>query len=247
MNVIKVRDISKEFKIPHEKRDTFVESVIGFLKGEQMRYEEFWALRDINFTVRKGECLGVIGENGSGKSTLLKILANVLVPDKGRVAIKGTVAPFLELGVGFHPDLTAKENVYLYGYMMGMRKREMEAIIDDIFEFAELERFDDMRLKNYSAGMHMRLAFSTAITTDPDIFLIDEVLEVGDDAFKKKCVKKFKEFKREGKTIVYVSHALRTVKNICERSILLSEGKIISEGESGTVIDDYYKLLERKK
>lgn len=178
--------MSKCFRIPHEKRVTVYDNVIGKIKGKSYTYEVFEALKDVTFNVKKGETFGIIGENGSGKSTILKIISGVLVADTGSVKVKGKMAPFLELGVGFQPELTAVENVYLYGALMGMNRSEMDAKLDSIFEFAELERFRDTKLKNYSSGMYARLAFATSISIDPDILLIDEVLSVGDQAFQAK-------------------------------------------------------------
>lgn len=244
-NVIVVENVSKHFKIPHEKKRTVFENVVGIFKGKN-GYEEFWALRDVSFTIKRGDTTGIIGENGSGKSTLLKIIAGVLYPDSGKIKVNGNIAPFLELGVGFQPELTARDNVYLYGAIMGITKKEITRRYDEIFEFAELKRFENMKLKNLSSGMTMRLAFSTAVYTDPDIFLIDEVLSVGDESFQKKCSEKFEEFKRDRKTIILVSHALDSVKKICKKTILLNKGNIVSEGESEKVIDDYHKLIKNR-
>ena len=245
--MIEVNNVSKRFKIPHEKRTTVYDNIIGKITGSSYSYEVFEALRDVSFKIKKGETFGIIGENGSGKSTLLKILAGVLVPDSGNVKVNGKVAPFLELGVGFHPELTAVENVYLYGAIMGMNRKEMDGKIDSIFEFAELERFRDAKLKNFSSGMYMRLAFATAISTDPDVLLLDEVLAVGDEAFQKKCHDKMDEYRRNGKTIVFVSHALGVVEEMCKRSILLTKGLVKSEGYSEKVIYDYHANLFKKE
>lgn len=238
-DAIIVENVSKRFKIPHEKKRTVYENINGMLKGSRYSYEEFWALRNISFTVKRGETLGIIGENGSGKSTLLKVIAGVLYPDSGRVKVNGRIAPFLELGVGFQPELTAEENVYLYGSIMGMNRAHIKNKIDGIFEFAELGKFRNARLKNFSSGMYARLAFSTAISTEPDIILIDEALAVGDEAFQGKCYDKINEFRKGGKTIVFVSHGMETVKQLCERSILLNQGRIGSMGYSEKVVSDY--------
>lgn len=246
-DAIIVENVSKRFKIPHEKKRTVYENITGILKGSRYSYEEFWALRNISFTVKRGETLGIIGENGSGKSTLLKIIAGVLYPDSGRVKVNGRIAPFLELGVGFQPELTAEENVYLYGSIMGMNRAHIKNKIDGIFEFAELGKFRNARLKNFSSGMYARLAFSTAISTEPDIILIDEALAVGDEAFQKKCYDKINEFRGEGKTIVFVSHGMETVKQLCERSILLNQGRIGSIGYSEKVVNDYHVNMHIKE
>lgn len=244
-SAIVVENVSKHFKIPHEKKRTVFENVLGLIKGKN-GYEEFWALRDITFTVKRGDTIGIVGENGSGKSTLLKIIAGVLYPDSGKIKVNGNIAPFLELGVGFQQELTARDNVYLYGAIMGISKKEITKRYDEIFEFAELKRFESMKLKNLSSGMTMRLAFSTAIYTNPDIFLIDEVLAVGDESFQKKCSEKFDEFKRDKKTIILVSHALDSVRKICKKAILLDKGNIVSEGDCEEVIYDYHKLMESR-
>lgn len=246
MQAITVENASKFFRIPVEKRRTVYENISGILKGQRRNYEEFWALKDVSFSVEKGETLGIIGENGSGKSTLLKIIAGVLWPDSGSVEVNGKIAPFLELGVGFQPELTARDNVYLYGAIMGMNRREINKKYDEIFEFAELAKFENMKLKNFSSGMYMRLAFSTAMATNPDILLIDEVLAVGDEAFQKKCFEKFDDFKKEEKTIILVSHALDSIKKICKEAILLDNGDIASIGPSEKVVEDYLNMIREK-
>lgn len=246
-DTIIVENVSKRFKIPHERRRTVYENVTGMLKGNRYSYEEFWALRNISFTVKRGETIGIIGENGSGKSTLLKIIAGVLYPDSGYVKVNGRIAPFLELGVGFQPELTAEENVYLYGSIMGMNRAQINDKIDEIFDFAELEKFRNAKLKNFSSGMYARLAFSTAISIEPDIILIDEALAVGDEAFQRKCYDKINEFRRDGKTIILVSHGLDTIKQLCERSILLNQGGIGSIGYSEKVVNDYHVNMHIKE
>lgn len=247
VDAIVIENISKRFKIPHEKKRTVYENITGLFKGNRYGYEEFWALRNISFRVKRGETIGIIGENGSGKSTLLKVIAGVLYPDSGRVAVNGRIAPFLELGVGFQPELTAEENVYLYGSIMGMGRAQIKNRINDIFEFSELEKFRNAKLKNFSSGMYARLAFSTAISIEPDIILIDEALAVGDEAFQGKCYDKINEFRREGKTIVFVSHGMETVKQLCERSILLNQGQIGSIGYSEKVVSDYRVRMYAKE
>jgi lipopolysaccharide transport system ATP-binding protein len=246
-DAIIVENISKRFKIPHEKKRTVYENITGMLKGSRYSYEEFWALRNISFTVKRGETLGIIGENGSGKSTLLKVIAGVLYPDSGRVRVNGRIAPFLELGVGFQPELTAEENVRLYGSVVGMSKKQINNKIDAIFEFAELERFRNGKLKNFSSGMYMKLAFSTAVATNPDILLIDEVLAVGDEAFQEKSLNKMKEFKKEKKTIVLVSHVSNTIRNFCENAILIYKGEIAGSGISNQIVDQYHAMLSSKQ
>ena len=245
MSAIIVDNISKKFRIPHEKKSTIFQNIVGLIK-RQFDYEEFWALKDVSFEVNKGEAFGIIGRNGSGKSTLLKILAKVLYPDSGSVSLDGKVASFLQLGVGFQPELTARENVYIYSSILGLRRKQVNTLYDDIFDFAELKKFENMKLKNFSSGMNLRLAFSTAIHAIPDTLLIDEVLAVGDEAFRKKCQDKINQFKTEGKTIVFVSHALDTVKELCQRAMLLNEGRIVTMGDTEKVINDYLAMLQKK-
>jgi len=242
--VIEVEDLWKKFKIPHQRRTTILENIAGalqILEGRRFTYEEFWALKAINFSVEYGESIGVIGENGSGKSTLLKVIANILRPNRGKVKASGKIAPILELGVGFHPDLTVKENVSVYGSIMGLKNSEVKRRMSSMLEFSSLERFKDAKLKNLSSGMQMRLGFSVAIETNPDIFLIDEALAVGDMEFQQKCMNKFKEFKGEKKTIVLVSHALNLVKEFCEKTVFLSRGEMISFGKTDDVVNEYVK------
>lgn len=246
-DAIVVRKVSKQFKIQINKKDTLFEQAIGFLhQHHDSDEEEFVALNDISFSVKRGESIGIIGENGSGKSTLLKIVAGVLKPDEGDIETHGKIASLLELGVGFQPELTGEDNVKLYGTIMGLSRQQISRGIDDIFEFAELEKFRYVKLKNYSSGMYARLAFATAASTDPDIFLIDEVLSVGDEAFQKKCFDKIDEIKRAGKAIVLVSHDLNTVKKNCKQSIFLEHGKIRFIGSTEKVIHDYHKYMEEK-
>ena len=229
---IEVNNVSKSFRIPHEKRTTVYANLVGKITGKSYSYETFEALKDVSFKVKKGETFGIIGRNGSGKSTMLKILANVLTPDRGSVVVKNKIAPFLELGVGFQPDLTAIENVYLYGAVMGIKHSEMNKKVDDIFEFAELDKFKDTKLKNFSSGMYARLAFSTAISTDPDVLLIDEALSVGDEAFQRKCTEWIESVRKKGKTIVVVSHDITSIETLCSRCLLLNNGKVTCIGDT---------------
>jgi lipopolysaccharide transport system ATP-binding protein len=246
MDAIVVDNISKRFRIPHEKKTTLFQNIVGVIK-RQFNYEEFWALKNLSFRVEKGETFGIIGRNGSGKSTLLKILAKVLYPDAGSVLMNGKIASFLELGVGFQPELTAEENVYIYSSILGMSRREVRASYPDIFDFAEMRKFENMKLKNLSSGMYMRLAFSTAIHANPDTLLIDEVFAVGDEAFKKKCEDKVNEFRNQGKTIIFVSHDLKAVRSLCQKSLLLNEGNSVSIGNTEKVINDYLVLLQSSR
>jgi len=242
MSAVVVDNISKRFRIPHEKKTTLFQNIVGVVK-RQFDYEEFWALRDVSFEIKRGETFGIIGRNGSGKTTLLKILARVLYPDNGSVTVNGKVAPFLELGIGFQPELTAKENVYIYSCILGISRKEVDRKYDDIFDFAELKKFENMKLKNFSSGMYLRLAFSTAIHANPDTLLIDEVLAVGDEDFQKKCRNKINEFREQGKTIVFASHSMDNVRSLCRRSMLLDYGTIVSMGNTEKVINDYLAIL----
>jgi len=245
MSAIIVDKVSKKFRIPHEKKNTVLQNIVGLIK-RQFSYEEFWALQDVSFEVEKGEALGIIGRNGSGKSTLLKIMARILYPDSGSVSINGKVASFLQLGVGFQPELTARENVYIYSSILGLRRRQVDKVYDEILDFAELKKFESMKLKQFSSGMNMRLAFATAIYAVPDTLLIDEVFGVGDESFKQKCRDRMDQLKAEGKTIVFVSHSLDNVKKMCQRTMLLNEGRIVSMGDSEKVVNDYMALLQRR-
>ncbi|WMW24382.1 ABC transporter ATP-binding protein [Methanolobus sediminis] len=242
MNVIEAKDVWKKYKIPHEKKTTLFETLYGNLKGNTS-YESFTALKDINFTVKKGEWLGIIGHNGSGKSTLLKIIANTIRPTKGEMKVNGKITSFLELGVGFSPDLSAKENIIVYGAVMGLNSKEIESRIDHILEFGGLTRFKDTKLKNFSSGMIVRLAFSTAIQIEPEVLLLDEVLAVGDLDFQKKCFEVFDRYRSMDKTVVYVSHDLGTVQRFCDKVLLLNHGEQVGIGDSEEMINVYQSLI----
>jgi len=243
--VVAVEDLWKTFQIPHERRTTLFENLIGLLRPNH--FETFTVLRDINFTVNKGECVGIIGDNGSGKSTLLKIIANILRPTRGRVKVEGKMTPFLELGVGFQPDLTARENVGVYATIMGLSNREIKERTDDVIEFSGLQKFEDTKLKNLSSGMQVRLAFSTAIQTEPDVLLVDEVLAVGDLEFQHKCFDVFNRYRKEGVTILFVSHDLGSVRRFCDRTLLLGGGGQLAFGETEDILDRYvYGRKERE-
>jgi lipopolysaccharide transport system ATP-binding protein len=238
VNAIVVKDLWKTFRLPHEKRNTLFESITGIFDSKH-GYEEFVALKDINFAVKKGEAIGIIGENGCGKSTLLKVIANIYRPTKGLVKINGKITPFLELGVGFQQDLTAKENIYIYGAIMGLSDHEIDARLEEILDFSGLKRFEDTKLKNFSSGMQVRLAFATAIQTNPEILLMDEVLAVGDMEFQQKCMNVFQQYIKEKKTIVFVSHDLNSVRRFCSKALLLRHGEQIAFGDTNEIIDKY--------
>ena len=241
MNSIIVDKVSKCFKMPAEKKTSMFQYIFGILK-RQYNYEELAALKDISFVLKQGETFGIIGKNGSGKTTLMKILAKVVYPDTGSVTVNGKIAAFLGLGVGFQPDLSARDNVYLYSSIMGINRRVVKEEMDTILDFAELKQFENLKLKNFSSGMTMRLAFATAIHVKPEIMLLDEVLAVGDEAFQKKCHDKINEFREQGKTIVFVSHSIQAVKNLCQRSMLLHKGSIVALGDTEEVIKEYQAL-----
>ncbi len=245
MDAVVVDGLWKTFRLPHEKRNTLFEQITGTLYGKK-GYEEFVALKNINFTVKKGEAVGIIGENGSGKSTLLKIIANILRSTRGSVKIYGKITPFLELGVGFQPDLTAKENIYIYGAVMGLSDKEIDARLDEILEFSGLKQFQDAKLKNLSSGMQVRLAFATAIQTNPEILLMDEVLAVGDMDFQQKCLDVFQRYLKEKKTIVFVSHDLNSVRRFCSKALLLRHGEQVAFGETNEIIDKYVYGVDDK-
>jgi lipopolysaccharide transport system ATP-binding protein len=241
MDVITVEDLHKIFRIPHEKRDTLFAALTGLIRPAS--YETLHALQGISFTVKEGEMFGIIGGNGSGKSTILKILARIMRPTSGKIEVKKTITPFLELGVGFQYDFTAVENIGMYATIMGLSQQQIDERVDEILEFAGLERFRDTKLKNYSSGMQVRLAFSTAIQTNPKILLLDEVLAVGDMEFQKKCLGVLNTFKEKGVTIVFVSHDLEAVKKYCNRTLLLRQGKQVFIGGSEEAVAEYQRSV----
>jgi ABC-2 type transport system ATP-binding protein len=237
---ISVNHVSKSFKLPHEK-NTSIKSIIlhPFKRGT---FERQQVLDDINFDIKKGEFFGIVGRNGSGKSTLLKLLAGIYSPDKGTVQVNGKLTPFIELGVGFNPELTGRENVFLNGALLGFNRKEMLEMYDEIVEFAELEKFMDQKLKNYSSGMQVRLAFSIAIRAKTEVLLIDEVLAVGDAAFQQKCYEVFSQLKQSGVTIVLVTHDMSAVTRFCNQALLLNKGSILKIGKPSIVAEEYLKL-----
>lgn len=243
---IDAKNISKQFTIYHDRASTMFE-YLNSLLFRKKQSEKLDVLRDVSFKVKKGEMLGIIGFNGSGKTTLLKIIANIMKPNSGKIIVSGKVIPLLELGTGFNGELTAKENIMLYGLLLGFKKKEIEKKIQEIIKFAELEKFLDTKLKNFSTGMYARLAFSTAIQVDPDILLVDEVLSVGDISFQEKSFKEFQKFKESKKTIIFVSHNLEQVKTTCDRVLWLHNGKIKSSGEPTDVINDFEKFAHSDK
>ena len=238
---IKVDNVSKLYKLYDKPSDRFKEA-LGLSRGKKL-YKEHYALHDLSFDVKKGECVGIIGTNGAGKSTILKIITGVLNPTEGSVNIDGRISALLELGAGFNQEYTGIENVYLNGSMIGFSKEEIDAKMDDILSFADIGDFVYQPVKTYSSGMFVRLAFAVAINIEPEILIVDEALSVGDVFFQNKCYKKFEEFKKQGKTILFVSHDLGSISKYCNRAILLNKGRKMAEGVPADMIDLYKKLL----
>ena len=241
---ISVEQLSKRFRLYHERNQSLKAAV---MRGGRARYEEFWALRDVSLEIAEGSTYGFIGTNGSGKSTLLKCLARILEPDEGSCRTKGKVSALLELGAGFHPELSGRENVYLNGSILGMSKADLDVRFDDIVAFAGLERFIDTPVKNYSSGMYVRLGFSVAINVDPDILLVDEVLAVGDEQFQRRCNERFADLRAEGRTIVVVSHSLGSIQAICDEVAWLDNGVLRTTGAAGGVIEQYLSEVREKR
>ena len=238
--VIKVEHVSMKFNMSSEKFDSLKEYIIKSIKG-QVRIEEFWALKDVSFEVYKGDSVGLIGLNGSGKSTMLKTIAGVLKPTKGNVSVLGTVAPLIELGAGFDMDLTARENVFLNGALLGYTHKQMEGYYNDIVEFSELENFMDVPVKNFSSGMVSRLAFAIATIGIPDILIVDEVLSVGDFRFQEKCEQRIQNMLDKGTTILFVSHSIDQVQKICNKIVWLEHGSMKCFGNAKEICDEYRK------
>lgn len=240
--VVKVEGVNKIFKLPNEKK-TSVKSIFLSIPRGLGGSSKQEALKNINFEVNKGEFFGIVGRNGSGKSTLLKIIAGIYQPTKGRVKVNGKLVPFIELGVGFNQELTGRENVYLNGALLGFSKKEINDQYQDIVDFAELNKFMDQKIKNYSSGMQVRLAFSVAVRAKSDILLIDEVLAVGDAAFQKKCFDYFNNLKKEKVTVIFVSHNMEAVREYCDRAMLVEDSKIISIGSTDKIAQQYMRLF----
>jgi lipopolysaccharide transport system ATP-binding protein len=237
---VELRHVHKRYRIFRERARSFHEMFVGGLRpwgGPKKEY--MWALQDVNLGVRVGETLGIIGPNGAGKSTVLKLIARILEPTSGRVLVCGRVSSLLELGAGFHPELTGRENVYLYGSILGLSRRTMADRFDDIVDFSGIGSVIDVPVKRYSSGMYLRLAFSVAVHVEPDVLLVDEVFAVGDHAFQGRCLRRIREMQRQGVTILFVSHSMETVKQMCSRAVWLSQGRIMSEGMPERVVEEY--------
>lgn len=255
--IIQVENLSKKYILGHQKqksddtlRDVITNRTKALLNPFQKRQstignsqEEFWALKDVSFKIKQGDRVGIIGSNGAGKSTLLKILSRITEPTKGRINIKGRVASLLEVGTGFHPELTGRENILLNGAILGMSKVEIQDKFDEIVAFADVERFLDTPVKRYSSGMYVRLAFAVAAHLEPEILIVDEVLAVGDAQFQKKCLGKMEAVGKEGRTVLFVSHNMTALRSLCDRAILLKSGYVISTGETNQVISDYLEMV----
>jgi len=242
--MIALEEVSKVFRLPHDRKATLRQRFISIL--QKSTYEKFYALRNINLKVDDGEFLGVIGKNGSGKSTLLKLIAKVLEPTSGTISVDGNVAPFLELGIGFQGDLTVKDNISLYGALLGMSRKQIADKYDSIINFSGLERFVDAKLKNLSSGMQVRLGFSITVAVESPILLVDEVLAVGDMDFQKRCYEIFENFKKQGRTILFVSHDLNAIEQFSDRAILLRKGQIEDQGSASSVITSYKAMTANK-
>src|SRR5579862_7120382 len=249
-SIIKVEGIGKKYRIRHKQperysalRDVIADKVLNAFRPTRIKalatVEDFWALKDVSFEVKRGEVLGIIGRNGAGKSTLLKILSRITEPSEGRVTINGRVASLLEVGTGFHPELTGRENIYLNGAILGMTRAEIRRKFDEIVTFAEIEKFLDTPVKRYSSGMYVRLAFAVAAHLEPEILVIDEVLAVGDAEFQKKCLGKMGEVAGGGRTVLFVSHNMAAVQALCRRGVMLSNGRLLRQGEMREVISAY--------
>jgi ABC-type polysaccharide/polyol phosphate transport system ATPase subunit len=237
---IEAQAVSKVFRLPHRRYNTLKERALHPLQGRT--FDDLHAVDDLSFTVEAGEFFGIVGRNGSGKSTLLKCMAGIYEPNSGHIEVRGRLSPFIELGVGFNPELTARENVIINAIMLGLSRREAQRRFDEVIAFAELEEFLDLKLKNYSSGMQVRLAFAVAVQVDADVILVDEVLAVGDAAFQQKCFEQFERMKREGRTIVLVTHDMNAVRRFCHRALLIEHGRMVEIGDPATIARRYNEL-----
>lgn len=238
-DTIKIEHVYKTFNVYLDKASTIKEKLLFLFTRNRKEKRE--VLKDINFNIRQGEAVALIGTNGSGKSTLLKLLTKIIYPNKGKITTEGKLTSLLELGAGFHPDFSGRENIYFNASIFGLTRKEIDKRIDKIIEFSELDKFIDNPVRTYSSGMYMRLAFSVAINVDADILLIDEILSVGDEHFQRKCFEKMKELKAEGKTMVFVTHDMGAVKELCDRAVWLCNGVVRMDGDTATVVDEYVK------
>ena len=241
--IVELAHVSKRYRLSHEKARSLQEVWLGFFKGKRSgKVEEFWALRNVSLQIKSGESVALIGPNGAGKSTALKIIARIIDPTQGMVRVQGRMSALIELGAGFHSDLTGRENVFLNGSILGFSREEMQGRFDEIVDFAELEQFIDTELKRWSTGMVMRLGFAIATSVNPDILITDEILAVGDESFQHKCLRRIKTFREEGGTILFVSHDMHAVRDLCERSVWLDHGVVQMDGPTQEVVAGYLAL-----
>jgi ABC-type polysaccharide/polyol phosphate transport system ATPase subunit len=245
MNAVEFNNVSRSFKLQVERRNSFQERMVSLFRPRGSA-EIFWALRDVSFEVPRGTTLGLIGHNGSGKSTTLKLVSRILEPTSGTVAVRGRVSALLELGSGFHPDLTGRDNIYLNGSLLGFNRADMRARIDEVIDFAGLGPFIDTPVKHFSSGMYMRLGFAIATSVDPDILITDEVLAVGDETFQRKCMNRIHQFREEGRTILFVSHSLMAVRNLCSQAVWLDHGRVQAAGDTQATIDAYLRWANER-
>lgn len=238
---VTVNHVSKKFRLYHERNQSIKSAI---MRGRRSVHEDFWALKDVTFDVPTGSTFGLIGSNGSGKSTLLKCLAKIYYPEKGTIGYRGRIAALLEVGSGFHPELSGRENVFLNGSILGMSKKEITRKFDEIVDFSGVEQFIDQPVKNYSSGMYVRLGFAIAINVDPDVLVVDEVLSVGDADFQDKCRQKFVDFKEAGKTVVLVSHSMGQVQDMCDHAAWLRHGELVLMGDAKPTIKAYLDSLQ---
>lgn len=245
--VISVENVGKKFRLKHSASQTFKAAAVDFVRGRGQSTREFWALKDVSFSVKRGETLGIIGANGAGKSTLMALVSGTMQPTTGKITTAGNISSLLELGAGFHPELTGRENVFLYGAIMGLSRKQMTERFDSIVEFAELSNWIDEPVKHYSSGMYVRLGFAVAVEVAPDILLIDEVLAVGDASFQRKCLDRMKDFRTSGKTMVIISHDLPTITSVSDRILFLEQGTVHGIGTPSGIVEDYQEFVRRKQ
>ena len=238
-NAVEINNVSMRFNLAQERVDNLKEWVVRRLSGNMTKSDEFWALRDVSFSIPKGDTFALVGSNGSGKSTMLKIISGILAPTKGCVKVSGSIAPLIELGAGFDSDLTGRENIFLNGAVLGRSRRMMQEQYDEIMEFSELKQFENVPVKNYSSGMLARLGFSIATTVRPEILIVDEILAVGDQAFQQKCQKRMQEMMSGGTTVILVSHSADQVRKICRHAAWINKGSLMCLGDSGEVLEKY--------